>query len=332
MSTYNSEIQGLSSSRPKAFTLVELLVVIAVVAMLVALLLPAVQSARSAARQAQCANNFRQIALAVLNHAASHSDHLPSTVDPRYTSLQGYNLSWKYTILPFLEEQATYDSLSRWETYTFETIENPDAGVTRPCIAPAFLCPSTPGIPRLQKRKMVSRTDGSVLFDAFATKQTQNVTLVRDQSSPSGRVQTEHGAWLGTTNREITQPGLIPSLQWPGQLKWITDGLSKTLLVVEKAARDESIVRSKIVFERDDHPALMWWNAPGTVLNTRLNRVNVGFLARPVNFSNLEQIFSFHTNGAHVSMCDGAVRFLSEDTSAEVAFALATRNGAVLRE
>lgn len=63
----------------KAFTLVELLVLIAVIAILVALLIPAVQVAREAARQTQCSNNKKQVALAVLQYATAY-DQLPRCV------------------------------------------------------------------------------------------------------------------------------------------------------------------------------------------------------------------------------------------------------------
>lgn len=103
------------SSRFAGFTLVELLVVIAIIGILVALLLPAVQSAREAARRAQCTNNLKNLTLAMINHESSLG-LLPSsgwagnwTGDPDRGHGSEQPGGWLYTILPYMEQQALYD-------------------------------------------------------------------------------------------------------------------------------------------------------------------------------------------------------------------------------
>src|SRR5262245_40794548 len=92
-----------------AFTLVELLVVIAIIVVLVALLLPAVQAAREAARRMKCQNAEKQLAL------ATHSFHdtynmFPCAVDA--SVLAPVWLGWIGQSLPYLEQQNLYQQLA----------------------------------------------------------------------------------------------------------------------------------------------------------------------------------------------------------------------------
>jgi prepilin-type N-terminal cleavage/methylation domain-containing protein/prepilin-type processing-associated H-X9-DG protein len=98
----------------RAFTLVELLVVIAIIGILVALLLPAIQSAREAARRAQCKNHLRQIAIACLNFESAQKAFPAGgwgfrwMGDPDRGMGRGQPGGWIFQASPFLEEEATF--------------------------------------------------------------------------------------------------------------------------------------------------------------------------------------------------------------------------------
>ena len=108
----------MRQNRSRGFTLIELLVVIAIIAVLVALLLPAVQMAREAARRSQCANNLKQLGLAVHNYESTFQC-LPSAsiypcpaINPvsGLPSCWGFGVSPFVTILPYIEQGTIYNA------------------------------------------------------------------------------------------------------------------------------------------------------------------------------------------------------------------------------
>jgi prepilin-type N-terminal cleavage/methylation domain-containing protein/prepilin-type processing-associated H-X9-DG protein len=131
-----------SSVKSKGFTLIELLVVIAIIAVLISLLLPAVQSAREAARRAQCANNLKQIGLALHNYASTHNAFPPGRINSHITG-KGNTWGAYSQLLPQLELTQVYNA------FNFNLSPDIDlANTTGAAIFIAtFLCPSDPSPP-----------------------------------------------------------------------------------------------------------------------------------------------------------------------------------------
>lgn len=149
----------------RAFTLVELLVVIAIIGILVGLLLPAVQAVREAGRRMQCANNLKQVGLAIMNFESAYKS-IPGggfDGDPRLSGMvyneptgayesgttccrAGHPNGWNqfFKILPFMEQQNVYD-LARFEVAPLHPTRPSDYdgedSVAR-AVVPTFYCPS----------------------------------------------------------------------------------------------------------------------------------------------------------------------------------------------
>ena len=105
---------------------------------LVALLLPAVQSAREAARRAQCVNNMKQIGLAMYNYQSNYGTFPPSyTTDADGKPL----LSWRVLILPYLEQNDLYEQFELSEPW-----DSPANQTLLSSMPDVFKCPSEPGL------------------------------------------------------------------------------------------------------------------------------------------------------------------------------------------
>jgi prepilin-type N-terminal cleavage/methylation domain-containing protein/prepilin-type processing-associated H-X9-DG protein len=147
----------------RGFTLIELLVVIAIIAVLIALLLPAVQSAREAARRAQCTNNMKQIGLAVNNYENTNGAIPPSATfanaNPAANNYQDQGVLCR--VLPYLEQNPDYNSINfmygvrgiwvvggSWDDPQNDDNWSGDYGrsnkTANTTYVSAFLCPSDP--------------------------------------------------------------------------------------------------------------------------------------------------------------------------------------------
>src|SRR5262245_60256812 len=116
-----------------AFTLVELLVVVAIISLLLAILLPAVQAAREASRRRQCTTHLQQQMLAALNYESEQRELPPGSREHQRALAE--SVGWRVLVLPYMEGETTYSAVSPDDEGGYDG----NKGTIPPAV---FICPS----------------------------------------------------------------------------------------------------------------------------------------------------------------------------------------------
>jgi prepilin-type N-terminal cleavage/methylation domain-containing protein len=203
-------------SKTRAFTLVELLVVVAIIGALVALLIPAVQQTREAGRRSACQNNLKQLGLALLNHATVH-ERLPIGARSNDST---HGVSWCVDATSFLEEAVILDSFDKTGPHSGWALINVRNGkAVDDVVIPSMICPSSP----LQTLRPVG---------GFQMMMPSYVGIAGATSHDNFSETRVKACCVPRSDGEISAGGLlIPNRSI--SLGDVSDGTSKTLLIGE---------------------------------------------------------------------------------------------------
>ncbi len=276
------------------FSLIELLVVIAIIGILIALLLPAVQTAREAARLTRCANNLRQIGLAIELYEQQHEVY----VTGRDTSNQR-GVSWAFRLLPHLEQTGIYESMD----YKQRVDSQANAYAMRTPVA-TFVCPSrrTPKADRnFDDNDQASKVRGVAAPGDYAANNGRTFNFYLSQSN-----------WRGHISGPIHSFSRVRRAQ-------VTDGASNTLAVGERYIPPRRSSGSG--FEHYDVGDCAFFAAdnPWTIFAC----TGPGFPTGPLD-NDKTKFGSVHGDLAQFVFLDGHVRALNYSISLSVLQALST--------
>ena len=333
-----------------AFTLVELLAVIAIIGLLIGLLLPAVQSSREASRRAACSNNMKQQALAIHGFAQANNDMFPAASYFMY----GHGSSMWVRLLPYIEYQDLFSKLNPggnfWLSANGLAYSDLHAGLLNNFKVPAYSCPSSPFGNTFST---YDRAGGTPL--RISVQQGTYTPICgaidgtpRDNTNGRGPVAGS-GVFamvgLDAGSRNIGRPAAK-----------IVDGLSNTIMVGEQSdfsvnRKDEIRPTTEVWMGKNFTSVASGNGTYNLVVNANgsttpagdsgrcFNMTTVGFtinmksLVTPSSGNpgsrNLDcntPIQSAHPGGAMVSLADGAVRFLNETLERQTLFDLANGN------
>ncbi|HEY2761737.1 MAG TPA: DUF1559 domain-containing protein, partial [Pirellulales bacterium] len=323
------------SARP-AFTLVELLVVIAIIGILVALLLPAIQAAREAARRMQCANNLKQVTLAILNYEDTRKE-LPFGSsygrDAQAWTSKERRGNWVVLILSHLEEFAINSQ------YRFDLLPDQEPNLTlgKTVRIATLICPSDPlaSSPFLDQRRQEAGSHnppsgqglwytgsmGPTIPDQYAWAPTdasapdfttryravcQGCAFGTLSPGPIAGQDTYKNCALGykpSPQDLATCAGAICRRHLGIKLKAIPDGLSNTFVAGETLP-GHNIWNCSFC---DNFPV----SSTHIPLNT-MEECPSANCAAGTNYWRTSGFKSLHPGGAHLAMCDGSVHFVSQ--------------------
>jgi prepilin-type N-terminal cleavage/methylation domain-containing protein/prepilin-type processing-associated H-X9-DG protein len=295
----------------RAFTLIEVLVVIVIIAVLIALILPAVQSGREAARRAHCANNLKQVALAVNNYI-TQLNVLPVSInnwvgpDPG-AAPQKNGISWLIGILPFIDQRPLYDQLA---SHGFDGDFNAGLGVRAPSCATIvqvhlsiLLCPSDPDALNLVL-KQPEWPD--VPLAATSYKGVAGDTRVDGDPFPGTEPDAHAG---GNCNGLFWRNDYLQGHRWSD----MRDGSSNTFMIGEALP------------QYDEHAAWAFSNGVWALCsippNYKPSPPTPSFHPTSLGFR------SRHPGGAQFAFADGSVRMIKDTIAHPTYRALSTRSG-----
>ncbi len=295
----------------RGFTLIELLVVIAIISTLIGLLLPAVQYAREAASRVKCANNLKQIGLAVHNYHDTNQSFPPSRVGI------GEGVSWAWLILPQLEQENLYNlvDLSR-------PLDPAKFGAFQTAV-PIYFCPS--------RRAPGGRSKPFEYFGVSICIRLDGILGVPgDYAASIGTTGADYEfqSILGPVfpNGAFRYPfvGSVPIVPRPiisqrprgVAIRDIVDGLSNTILIGEKHVPQQHF---------EEYP---WdcgqYDGHAPTCNTRC--AGPGFPLADRNDDLGWKFGSYHPGLCQFVFCDGSVHAIRNSTNEVVLGLLAQRN------
>lgn len=304
------------SPKQNGFTLIELLVVIAIIAILIALLLPAVQKVREAAARMKCANNMKQLALALHNYHDS-TNRFPSganhTANPDYstttwcnqtgTTNTGTREPWSVLILPYIEDDNLFRRFNLKAQFTSSS-NVPGAGANNTLFSTnnkRFQCPSDPN----------------------STPDANNTNYFGVQGGGSTPACSTQGGL-----RVFYRNGVL-YFKSETAIKDVTDGTSNVFLLGEtkycltpKARADTFHTGWSSGAKIDDFGAPITMAAAKEQINSiKQHGGNSDTL------STHSRLFgSFHPGGCNFALTDGSVRFVSENIPLDTYQQLGARN------